>query len=389
MRRNINARETNLDVLLNYSKDITDDLTFSSFLGGNVRHSTLNMVTAATNGGLKVPGVYSLQNTTDALPNPKERDETIEVQSFFAGATFGYKDFLFVEGTLRRDQSSTLPADNNSYYYPAVSGSYLFSNNLNIPFIKFGKLRANWAQIGNDTSFDQLNDTYTALTSFQGNASAAVSNSKKNPELKPEISKSYEVGLEMRFLEKANLGFDVAYYKTNTTDQIVPVSVSETTGYVSKVINPGELQNKGFEVSAFSEFDITDNLKWKLNVNWSKNESEVISLAEGLDELLIGSFGVQVVAKPGEAYGALKGTDYTYNDNGERIIGANGKPVWSDADQIIGNGNPDWLAGVRNTFSYKNLALSVFVDIRSGGEMYSLDRTLRASYRCFSKYSLH
>ncbi|CAM3521575.1 SusC/RagA family TonB-linked outer membrane protein [Zobellia roscoffensis] len=374
LRRNINARETNLDVILNYSKNFSDDFSFSSFLGGNVRHETLNMVTAATNGGLKVPGVYSLQNTTDALPNPKERDETIEVQSFFAGATFGYKDFLFLEGTLRRDQSSTLPADNNSYYYPAVSGSYLFSNNLNIPFIKFGKLRANWAQIGNDTNFDRINDTYTALTSFQGNAAAAVSNSKKNPDLKPEISRSYEVGLEMRFLEKANVGFDIAYYKTNTTDQIVPVSVSETTGFLSKIINAGELENQGLEIAAFSEFDITENFKWKLNVNWSKNESEVISLADGLDELLIGSFGVQVVAKPGEAYGALKGTDYTYNEEGQKIIGADGQPVWSDADQIIGNGNPDWLAGVRNTFSYKNLALSVFVDIRSGGEMYSLDQ---------------
>ncbi|CAZ96653.1 SusC/RagA family TonB-linked outer membrane protein [Zobellia galactanivorans] len=374
LRRNINSRETNVDLLINYSKNFTDDLSFSSFLGGNVRHSTLNMLTAATNGGLKVPGVYSLQNTTDALPNPKERDETIEVQSFYAGATFGYRDFLFLEGTLRRDQSSTLPADNNSYYYPAVSGSYLFSNNLNVPFIKFGKLRANWAQIGNDTGFDDIYDTYTALTSFQGNAAAAVSNSKKNPNLKPELSTSYEVGLEMRFLEKANLGFDLALYKTNTTDQIVPVSVSETTGYVSKIINAGELESKGIELTAFSEFDITDDFKWKLNVNWSKNESTVISLAEGLDELLIGSFGVQVVAKPGERYGALKGTDYTYNENGQRIIGDNGKPVWSDADQIIGNGNPDWVGGVRNTFAYKNLALSVFVDIRSGGDMYSLDQ---------------
>jgi len=374
LRRNINSRETNLDLMVNYSSNFTDDLTFSSFIGSNIRNSTLNMITAATNGGLKVPGVYSLQNTTDALPNPKERDETIEVQSIFAGATFGYKDYLFLEGTIRRDQSSTLPSNNNSYYYPAVSGSYIFSQNLNVPFIKFAKLRANWAQIGNDTSFDQLNDTYTSLTSFQGNAAAAVSNSKKNPILKPELSESYEVGIEMKFLEKANLGFDIALYKTNTTDQIVPVSVSETTGYISKVINAGELENKGIEISAFSEFNITDNFKWKLNLNWSKNENTVVSLTEGLDELLVGSFGIQVVAKPGEAYGALKGTDYTYNKNGEKIIGANGKPVITAADQIIGNGNADWLAGVRNTFSYKNLALSVFIDIRKGGEMYSLDQ---------------
>ncbi|MCL5129042.1 SusC/RagA family TonB-linked outer membrane protein [Algibacter sp. L4_22] len=374
LRRNINSRETNLDALMNYSKDFSDDLSFSAFLGGNIRNSTLNMVTAATNGGLKVPGVYSLQNSTDALPNPKERDETIEVQSFFAGTTFGYKNYLFLEGTIRRDKTSTLPTENNSYYYPAVSGSYIFSQNLNIPFIKFGKLRANWAQIGNATSFDQINDTYTSLTSFQGNAAAAVSNSKKNPDLKPEISKSYEVGLEMKFLKNANLGFDIALYKTNTTDQIVPVSVSESTGYVSKIINAGELENKGIELSAFSEFDITKDFKWKLNVNWSKNENTVVSLADGLDELLLGSFNAQVVARIGESYGALKGSDYTYNENGEKIIGANGVPVASSSDQIIGNGNPDWLAGVRNTFSYKNLTFSFFIDIRHGGDMFSLDQ---------------
>ncbi|MGY0426327.1 MAG: SusC/RagA family TonB-linked outer membrane protein, partial [Polaribacter sp.] len=374
LRRNINSRETNLNALLSYSKNFTDDLSFSAFLGGNIRNSTLNMVTAATNGGLKVPGVYSLQNSTDPLPNPKERDETIEVQSFFTGVTFGYQDYLFLEGTLRRDKSSTLPAANNSYYYPAVSASYIFSKKLDIPFIKFGKLRANWAQIGNDTGFDRINDTYTSLTSFQGNASAAVGNSKKNSNLKPEISTSYEVGLEMKFLEKGNLGFDVALYKTNTVDQIVPVSVSPTTGYFNKIINAGELENKGIELSAFSEFNITDNLKWKLNVNWSKNVNKVISLAEELKELLIGSFGVDIVAKKGEAYGSLKGDDYTYNANGKRIIDAKGKPVRSDANQIIGNGNPDWLAGIRNTFSYKNLTFSFFIDIRHGGDMYSLDQ---------------
>ena len=178
----------------------------------------------------------------------------------------------------------------------------------------------------------------------------------------------------MKFLEKGNLGFDIAYYKTNTTDQIVPVSVSESTGYSSKIINAGELENKGIEISAFTEFDITDDLKWNLNVNWSKNQNTVVSLAEGLDELLLGSFNAQVVAKVGESYGALKGTDYTYNENGQKIIGADGVPIASAADQIIGNGNADWLAGIRNTFSYKNLSLSFFIDIRHGGEMFSLDQ---------------
>ena len=123
-----------------------------------------------------------------------------------------------------------------------------------------------------------------------------------------------------------------------------------------------------------SRFNLTKNLKWKINANWSKNENKVISLVEGLDEILLGSFGIQSVAKVGQPYGALKGTDYVYHENGQKIVKDNGRYLESDADKIIGNANPDWLAGVRNTFEYKNLAFSFFIDIKSGGEMYSLDQ---------------
>ncbi len=374
LRRNIESTETNIDFLVNYSKNISDAVSFSAFAGINVRKNYLNMITAATNGGLKIPGIYSLQNSRDALPLPKERDEQIEVQGLFANATLGYKDYLFLEASMRRDKSSTLPADNNAYFYPSISGSYIFSKHLNTNLIPYAKFRANYAEVGKDTSFDQINDTYIALQSFQGNASTSVNGRKKNPNLKPELSKSYEIGLEMKFLERANLGFDIAYYKTNTVNQIVPVTVSQTTGYSSKVINTGELENKGIEISAFTSFNLTKNLKWKINANWSKNENKVISLVEGLDEILLGSFGIQSVAKVGQPYGALKGTDYVYHENGQKIVKDNGRYLESDADKIIGNANPDWLAGVRNTFEYKNLAFSFFIDIKSGGEMYSLDQ---------------
>lgn len=155
-----------------------------------------------------------------------------------------------------------------------------------------------------------------------------------------------------------------------TTNQIVSVSVSQSTGYAFKVINAGEIENKGVEMSAFGEFDLSADLKCSVNLNWSKNKNKVISLVDGLDEVLIGSFGVQVVAK----VGALIETDYVYHSNGGKIVKSNGRYQSSKADQIIGNGNPDWLGGVRNTLEYKNFAFSFFIDIRSGGHMYSLDQ---------------
>ena len=374
LRRNIESTEVNLDLLVNYTKNISDDLSFSGLAGINVRKQFLNMITAATSGGLKIPRVYSLQNSKDNLPLPKERDERIEVQGLFAGVTLGYKDYLFLESTFRTDRSSTLPKNNNNYYYPSFSGSYIFSKHLNTNFIPFAKFRANYAEVGADTTFDQIKDTYLALQSFQGNPSTSVNNTKKNPDLKPERTESYEIGLEMKFLERANLGFDLALYKTNTKDQIVPVTTSASTGYTSAVINAGELENKGIEISAFADFNLTENLKWKINLNWSKNENKIVSLTKGLDELLLGSFGIQSVAKIGEPYGALKGTDYVYHQNGQKIVDDNGHYLESEADQIIGNANPDWLGGIRNTFEYKNLALSFFIDIKSGGDMYSHDQ---------------
>ena len=212
LRKKINSSEVNYDLLVNFKKDISNDISFSGFIGGNVRRTKLNILTAATNGGLKIPGVYSLQNSTDPLPLPKERDQTIEVQGVFASTIFGYEDFTFFEATVRRDKSSTLPKGKNSYFYPSFSGSYLFKEHLNFPGLFFGKLRANYAVVGKDTSFDQISDTYTSLQSFNGNPSTSVATTKKNSTLRPELSKSIEAGIEMRFLEQGNIGFDFGVY---------------------------------------------------------------------------------------------------------------------------------------------------------------------------------
>jgi len=227
---------------------------------------------------------------------------------------------------------------------------------------------------GNDAPFAVLQDTYTLNPSFQGNAQTSVNNNRNNPDLKPEISTSFEAGLEMVFFHN-RLGFDFATYKTNTVDQIFNVAVSTATGYSSKYVNAGEVQNKGMELSLYGTPVKTADFSWLVNVNWSRNRNEVISLFDGVDNLQLGSFqgGVTINATVGEPYGTIQGTDYVYL-NGERVVGTNGYYLkTSTADNVIGNVNPDFIMGLGNTFTYKNWRLNTLIDWKQGGDLFSLD----------------
>ena len=199
---------------------------------------------------------------------------------------------------------------------------------------------------------------------------------KKNPELKPENTKSIEGGLEMYFLGR-RLGFDLALYKTNTINQILPLPISTATGYNIKVINAGEIQNSGIELALNATAIKNKNFKWDITLNWSKNYNKVVSLLEGINNLQLGSFqgGVTINAMVGQPYGVIYGTDYVYTSDGQRIIDAsNGRyKRTATSDQVIGNVNPDWQGGLLNTFTYKNWALGFLIDVQKGGDIFSLD----------------
>ncbi|HEX5743739.1 MAG TPA: SusC/RagA family TonB-linked outer membrane protein, partial [Flavobacteriaceae bacterium] len=176
------------------------------------------------------------------------------------------------------------------------------------------------------------------------------------------------------------LGFDFSWYKTNTIDQIMPVSISTATGYSSKYVNAGEIENKGIEVSLFATPFKNDNFKWDLNVNWSKNENKVISLYEDVSNLQLGSFqgGITINATVGQPYGTIQGTTYVYHANGQPIVipGGSRGAVYqksSTTNNVIGNMNPDWNGGINNKFSYKNFNLSFLIDVQKGGDIFSLD----------------
>ena len=374
LRRDYYSRQDNYDLMLNINKDITSTLNLKAILGSNINRQIFNRTIAATNGGLAIPRLYSLQNSIDPIPYPKELAQTIGINGIYGSASLGYKSFLFLDATIRRDHSSTLPKTSSIYYYPSVSGSIIFSELIKQQWLSFGKLRLNYAQVGNSAGFDQIQDEYTILTPFNSPMSA-VATTKKDPDLKPEKTNSLETGLEMYFLNR-RAGFDLALYKTNTTNQILPLAVSTASGYVYKNINAGEIENKGIELSITLVPVKTSDFSWDLTLNWSKNINKVISLYPGIDNLQLGSFqgGISVNAKVGQPYGILEGIDYTYL-NGQRVVDpANGRYIkTTTSNNDLGKVAPDWKGGLLNTFTYKNFKLSFLIDMSQGGHIWSLD----------------
>jgi hypothetical protein len=293
----------------------------------------------------------------------------------YARAGLGYLDTYYLEGTIRRDRSSTLPKENNTFWYPSVSTSILISNVIDASWLNFAKVRANYAQVGNDTSPYNVFNTYNISAPF-GTAGWASNNfSLNNPELKPERMKSYEVGLEANILDK-RIGFDVSYYNSQTENQITPVPVSTATGFGTKLLNAGTIENKGVEVSLRLNPIRTEDFTWNMTINWAKNKSEVLELDEGIDNLELASYqgGVTINAAPGEPYGAIRGSAYVYDDNGNQVITDGGYYARTpNSNYIIGNVQSDWTGGVSNAISYKNLTLNFLVDVQKGGDIFSLD----------------
>jgi TonB-linked SusC/RagA family outer membrane protein len=374
-RYNRSYNETNFDLLATFDKDITKDLAFKGLLGTNIRKNHVQTISASTNGGLIVERIYSLSNSANPIDAPVETDEVSEVDGVFAGATFTWKDMFTLDGTLRRDASSTLPKGNNAYYYPSVSAGFVFSQLIpTATWLSYGKVRANYAQVGSDAPVYSTLDYFKVIAPINGNPQTSVNDTKNNPNLRPERTKSSEIGLEMSFL-KSRLGFDISYYSAKTFDQIYPVAVSTSTGYSSKYLNAGTIQNKGVELSAYGTPVKTGDFSWTINLNWTRNRNKVLSLFEGSENLLLANFqgGVSLNASLNEPYGTIRGSNFKYT-NGQPTVGANGRYIISStSNEVIANPNPDWIGGINNSLKYKNFSLSWLIDVRHGGQLFSLD----------------
>lgn len=347
-RYNRDFTEANFDLLLNFNRDISEDISFTGLLGSNLRRSRMNSIRASTNGGLVVPGLYSLSNSRNAIQPPFEELERIGVDGIFANANFGYKETLFVEISARQDKSTTLPEDNNTYFYPAAAANLVFSNLIDVSWLTHGKVRANYAEVGNDAPALSLYNVYTSQTGYGSIPIFSLPSTRNNNSLLPERQKSFEAGIELDFLSSL-FGFDLTYYKSNTINQILPVNTSASSGYTKRFVNAGEVQNQGIEVSAFVTPVQTRDFSWTMNLNFARNRNEVISLyGEGENKVLnvpITSFqgGVSVNATVGEPYGIIKGKDFIYT-NGQPTVNEDGYYMVSEnSDEVIGDPNPDWI----------------------------------------------
>ncbi|MFT4093438.1 MAG: SusC/RagA family TonB-linked outer membrane protein [Niabella sp.] len=368
--------ESNYDLMFNLDKDLNDKLNLKALLGTNVRLNNGYSNYAITNGGLIIERLYTLANSVNAINPPVSTKPEKQVWGNFAGATLVYNDMLTLDATLRNDQSSTLPKGNNAYWYYSGSFGFTFSELIaDKSVVNYGKFRANYATAGNDTDPFQTYNYYTLNSTFNGLPLAGVPANYNSPNLRPERTQSYEFGLEMSFIQN-RFGFDVSYYNAKTFDQLFPVPVSQSTGFANYFVNAGNVRNKGIETSVYLTPVRNPDFSWTLNANWTRNRNKVEELTEGIDNIVLGNFqgGVTLNAELGKPYGVIKGTDFVYV-NGQRVVDqSNGRYLnTSSASENIGNVNPDWIGGITNTFKYKNISLSALIDMRQGGDVFSLD----------------
>lgn len=374
-RTNRVSREYNYDLIGNFNANINESFSFRGLIGTNINRINTQSIFSSTNGGLVVPSLFSLGNSKDPVSPPIERDISIGRDGIFASATFGFQERVFLDLTVRRDKSTTLPAGNNTYVYPSAALGYVFSETLKetAPWLSYGKARVNYAQVGSGADPQSVNDIYNKPTAFGSVPLFALPTRKNNADLKPELTRSVEAGLEAAFLNN-RFGFDFTVYQQNTTNQIIPVDISTASGYQTRVINAGEVRNRGIEVSVFATPVQTGDFSYRINANWTHNDNRVLSLIEGTKLIQLGTYqgGISSNAIVGRPFGILRGSDFVYL-NGQKVVGANGYYL-QNAAQDIANPNARWRGGVTNTITYKNISLSALLDIKSGGQVFSLDR---------------
>lgn len=355
---------------------------YGATLGGSL-YKTDNKTQIVTAQNMIMRDAKTLQSFTEKTI--REEIYRRQINSVYGSMNFAYDNFAFLDMTLRGDCSSTLPVNNNVYWYPSVSGSLLFSELLHVDknILPYGKVRASWAKVGNDTSPYMLRPTYEmALNSFGQYPMAAISSDViPNKNLKPTMTNSIELGFELKFL-KNRLGLDFTYYNQNSKDQILRMNTSYASGYRYQLINAGDIENRGVEVVLNTRPIEMKDFSWDLNVNFAKNSNKVKELANGVDEFELASarwLGVKVVAKVGENYGCIMGKDFLRNKNGDIIIdGKTGLPKMTHDLKVLGNATWDWTGGLTTNVRYKNFSMGAIFDVKVGADLYSM--SARSAY---------
>ena len=369
--------ETNVDVLVNATRQLTSDLTLDVTAGANNRTNNYE-AGGVTVAKLTVPGIYTIDNA-GATPSPWDLIRKKEVRSAYGSASLNYAGYWNVDLTGRNDWSSTLPEGNNSYFYPSVSTAFVFTDafQLQSNLLSSGKVRGSWTRVGNDANPYQLASVFNAQDGWGGVPMFAVPNELPNTTLKPEETTAWEVGADLGFFNE-RLGFVLTYYKRNTANQILGVEVSRASGYRRQILNAGEVENKGLELLLrATPVQLDNGFSWDMTVNWSRNDSKVTELFGDLQTLVLGEYwGMNIEARLDEPYGAFYGNGYLRQDpddpNSPLMLTSSGMPQRDPVRRVLGNYNPDWIAGIQNRFSWGAVDVSVLVDGQSGGDVFSV-----------------
>lgn len=369
--------ESNSDFLLSYNFKPIEGLEVTANAGGNAMIAQRNYTNQLADQ-LRVAGVYNLSNSLQ-LPTTQSDREEKRINSFYGFINVGYRDFLFLDVTGRNDRSSTLSAQNRSYFYPSTALSFVLSEVANLPpWVSFSKLRVAFASVG----FDAPLGTYSLERVYEPGTfpgELQTPNIISNPSLKPQRNNAWEAGMEWKFFNN-RVSFDATVYQQTTVDQILQAPVEYATGYSNSLINFGEVVNRGIEVTLGGSpvRNASSGFTWDVLVNWAMNSNEVTDL-EGMESVVLAKYvgsRVTVEAREGRPIGDIYGLGYKRSPDGQIVYDADGYPLLSDQFINHGNSNPQWRGSLTNTFRYKGLSLSVMLDRQQGGRVYSLTNSV-------------
>lgn len=367
------------DELLTYSDNINKDLTYSASAGFAYRTEHYRDQSSSTVNGLVTENFFSLNNSYGVLSTSATR-QSLTKYGYFGILNFAYKNYLFLEGTMRQEAASTLPPQNNSYFYPSVNGGFVFTDAFkdSMPsFLSYGKLRASYGVVGNAAPIYQSNILYaqTTLQSVNGPVtSLSIPGSYGNSDLKPEMKYEKEIGLETRFFND-RLGIDVTYYTNRVKDQIIQLQVAPSNGGGSQLVNGGEIGSHGWEIALNGTPVVSSDFKWTSRLNLAFNRSKLYSLPTNVPQLIFYTAeqnAIYISAKPGEDLGNIYVNPIATDAKGNKEVDNTGLYIYDNSRYVkAGNILPKVTGGFANTFNYKNFSLDVLVDYRLGGQLIS------------------
>ncbi len=368
--------EDNYEALATYS-DRFGSLSVEANAGGNIRKDKLQQNLQNTVDGLVIPDLFTLGNSVTTPIGINDFRRYKEVRSLYARGSFGFKDMLYLDWSARNDWSSALPTETNSYFYPSLGGSFVFSELIkNVPALSYGKVRFGWAKVGSDIAAYLINTTFPLSTKWGSDLTMVTPNELPDPAIKPSLSSSIEGGFDLRFFRN-RLGLSFTYYNEDKKDEILSIPVSGTSGYSSKLINAASMNRKGIEIALSATPVKMQKFNWDINLNFAQNTSTIDSLAPGTQEYIqeTGTFGtssgVRLVHKNGVEWGQLRGGGFRRDANGNKIVDAGGLFVVAQ-NTYLGSVLPDFTGGFLNTFSYGDIVANINIDFQKGGKFFSL-----------------